>query len=112
MQSHDMEHVALVAMLQRETGGASAEVIDQVSDNIRGRMEVRRLVHTLTAQGRLARWIVSAMPIFLVFAILIIFPEYLDPLFHETVGQFALVFAAILVVAGSLVIKRIVEIKV
>jgi tight adherence protein B len=112
MQSHDMEHVALVAMLQRETGGASAEVIDQVSDNIRGRMEVRRLVHTLTAQGRLARWIVSAMPIVLVFAILIIFPQYLDPLFHETVGQIALVFAAILVVAGSLVIKRIVEIKV
>jgi len=73
---------------------------------------VRRLVRTLTAQGRLARWIVSAMPIFLVLAIYIIFPQYLDPLFHKTVGQFALVVAAILVVMGSLAIKRIVEIKV
>jgi tight adherence protein B len=99
-------------MLQRETGGASAEVIDQVSTNIRGRMEVRRLVKTLTAQGRLARWIVSLMPVVLVVMILLIFPRYLDPLFHETVGVAALVIGSIMVVAGSLVIKRIVEIKV
>lgn len=112
MENRDMEHVALVAMLQRETGGASAEVIDQVSTNIRGRMEVRRLVKTLTAQGRLARWIVSLMPLALVLMILIIFPKYLDPLFHEALGIAALVIASIMVICGSLVIKRIVDIKV
>src|SRR5262249_55798599 len=65
MANRDMDQVALIALLQRETGGSSAEVIDQVTENIRGRMEVRRLVRTLTAQGRLARWIVSLMPVFL-----------------------------------------------
>jgi tight adherence protein B len=112
MESHDMEHVALVAMLQRETGGASAEVIDQVSDNIRGRMEVRRLVRTLTAQGRLARWIVSLMPVALILGIFIIFPKYLEPLFNSGVGVVGLIMAAICVVLGSYVIGRIVEIKV
>ena len=75
-------------------------------------MEVRRLVHVLTAQGRLARWIVSLMPVFLVLAILLIFPEYLDPLLHETFGIVVLIIAGLMVIAGSKVIKRIIEIKV
>jgi tight adherence protein B len=112
MKNRDMDQVALIALLQRETGGSSAEVIDQVTDNVRGRMEVRRLVRTLTAQGRLARWIVSAMPIFLVLMILILYPRFLDPLFDTTFGIVALVVAGLMVVAGSLVIKRIIEIKV
>lgn len=112
MDNRDMEQLALVAMLQRETGGASADVIDQVTFNIRGRMDVRRLVRSLTAQGRLARWIVSIMPLVLVAMILVIFPEYLDPLFQRTIGIVALVIAGFMVVCGSLVIKRIVEIKV
>jgi tight adherence protein B len=107
-----MDQVALIALLQRETGGSSAEVIDQVTDNVRGRMEVRRLVRTLTAQGRLARWIVSLMPVFLVFAILAIYPRFLDPLFDTAFGIVALVVAGLMVVAGSFVIKRIIEIKV
>ena len=112
MENRDMDHVALVALLQRETGGASAEVIDQVADNIRGRMEIRRLVQTLTAQGRLARWIVSFMPVVLIGMILLIFPRYLDPLLHESFGIVILAICAVMICAGSYVIKRIVEIKV
>ena len=47
-----------------------------------------------------------------VLAILAIYPDYLDPLLHETLGIIALVFCSVMVVIGSLVIKRIVEIKV
>ena len=112
MENRDMDQVALIALLARETGGSSAEVIDQVASNIRARMDVRRLVHTLTAQGRLARWIVSFMPVFLVLAIYVIFPNYLDPLFNTTVGLAMFIVAAVMVIAGSLVIKRIVEIKI
>lgn len=112
MENRDVDQLALVAQLARETGGSSAEVIDQVSSNIRGRMEVRRLVRTLTAQGRLARWIVSFMPLVLLLAIFLIFPDYLKPLFSTAVGVVAFVIATLMVIAGSLVIKRIVEIKV
>jgi tight adherence protein B len=112
MDNRDMSQVAMIALLQRETGSSSAEVIDQVAENVRGRLEIRRLVRVLTAQGRMARWIVSLMPLVLVFLILGINPEFLEPLFHTTIGVVAVIIATIMVIMGSLVIKRIVEIKV
>ncbi len=112
MDNPDMSQVALIALLQRETGSSSAEVIDQVASNIRGRMDIRRLVRTLTAQGRLARWIVTAMPPLMLLAVSLLAPGYLHPLFHEAIGLVFLVAGAIMVVIGWFVIKRIVEIKV
>jgi tight adherence protein B len=112
MQNRDMAQVGLIALLQRETGSSSAEVIDQVAENVRGRLEIKRLVRVLTAQGRMARWIVSLMPLVLIVLILIINPSFINPLFHTTIGVVALIIATIMVIMGSLVIKRIVEIKV
>jgi tight adherence protein B len=101
-----------VAALQRETGGNSAEVLDRVADTVRERAALRRLVRTLTAQGRMARWIVSALPVMLLVIITLLNPEYMSPLFHKTAGQIILAMAAIMVVSGSLVIRKIVDIKV
>ncbi len=112
MENRDMTQVALIALLQRETGSSSAEVIDHVAGNVRARQDVRRMVRTLTAQGRLARWVVSLLPVGLLLAMSAVAPGYLDPLFNETFGIVALVIGGLLIVAGSLVIKRIVEIKV
>jgi tight adherence protein B len=112
MKNRDLEQVALVAILQRETGGSTAEVLERVVDTVRERMELRRLVRTLTAAGRMSRWVVSFLPLVLLLAIWILNPSYLDPLLSQTSGRVLLVFAALLVVCGSLVIKRIVDIKV
>jgi tight adherence protein B len=112
MNNRDLEQVALVAILQRETGGSTAEVLERVVDTVRERMELRRLVRTLTAAGRMSRWVVSFLPVVLLLAIWILNPSYLDPLLSQTSGRVLLVFAALLVVCGSLVIKRIVDIKV
>jgi tight adherence protein B len=59
MQSRELEQVALVGALQRETGGNTAEVLDQVTDTIRERFELQRTVQTLTAQGRMSRWVLT-----------------------------------------------------
>ena len=59
MDNRDLIQVAMVAMLQREAGTNAAEVLERVSENVRGQMDLKRLVRTLTAQGRMARWIVS-----------------------------------------------------
>ena len=55
MSSRDLEQVALLAELQRTAGGNAAEVLDTVIRTLRERADVRRLVKTLTAQGRTAR---------------------------------------------------------
>jgi tight adherence protein B len=112
MASRDLEQVALVAELQRESGGNAAEVVDRVAETIRERFELRRLVQTLTVQGRMSRWIVSALPIALLILINLLNPHYMHPLLSHTVGKVMLVFAALLIVAGSLVIKKIVDIKI
>lgn len=112
MQSRDLEQVALVAALQRETGGNTAEVLDSVAETVRGRFELRRLVRTLTTQGRMSRWIVSLLPIALLILISSINPSYISPLFTHPAGRAALVLGAVMLVTGSLVIKKIVNIKV
>jgi tight adherence protein B len=112
MQNRDLEQVALVAVLQRETGGSTAEVLERVVETVRERMELRRLVRTLTAAGRMSRWVVSFLPLVLLLAIWVLNPSYLHPLTSQTSGRVLLVFAALLVICGSLVIKRIVNIKV
>jgi tight adherence protein B len=112
MKSSDLDQVAVVALLQREAGGNMAEVLDQVIANIRARMELRRLIQVLTAQGRLARWIITAIPLALLLFLLLVNPEHLQPLFHTTTGQIGMVFALCGMVGGSLVIKRIVEFEV
>jgi tight adherence protein B len=112
MESRELEQVALVAAVQRSSGGNTAEVLDRVTETIRERFELRRTVRTLTAQGRLSRWVVSILPVFLLAMITLINPGYMHVLYSSAGGRVALVFAALMVIAGSLVIKRIVNIKV
>jgi tight adherence protein B len=112
MESRDLGQVAIVATLQRETGGNTAEVLDRVAETIRGRFELRRMVDTLTAQGRLTRWILSFLPVALLVFFTVSQPEYVRPLYVTSEGNALLVVAAGLIVAGSLVMKKIMDIKV
>jgi tight adherence protein B len=112
MDSRELEQVALVAALQRETGGNTAEVLDRVTDTIRERFELRRTVQTLTAQGRLSRWVLTLLPVALLAVITLVNPGYINILYSSLAGKILLVMAGISVTAGSVVIKRIVDIKV
>ena len=52
MNSREVKQIALVSVVQAQTGGNTAEILDQVATNVRARFELKRLVRTLTAQGR------------------------------------------------------------
>jgi tight adherence protein B len=112
MRSEDFGHVTIVASLQRETGGNTAEVIDMVAHTVRERMEIRRMVRGLTAQGRLSGGVLSMLPIGLLILISVINPTYVHPLFHTTAGLIGLGAGIGLVVLGGLAIRKIVDIKV
>jgi tight adherence protein B len=112
MKSRELEQVALVGALQRETGGNTAEVLDQVTDTIRERFELQRTVQTLTAQGRMSRWVLTALPLFLLLVITLINPGYMSVMYDSTGGRVVLIMSGISVICGSFVIKRIVNIKV
>ncbi len=112
MKSEDMTHVALVAKLQRKTGANSAEVLDRVAATLRERQELRRHIRVLTAQQRMARWVLTALPIGLLIAISAINPEYMEPLFEEPSGRILLGIGIAGIVLGSYLLKRLVDIKV
>jgi len=112
MASRDVEQLALVAELQREAGGNAAEVVDRVAETVRERFDLKRLIKTLTMQGRMSRWIVSALPVGIVLILQLENPGYLHPLLHSTGGKVVFGLAAAWAVAGSYAIKKIVEIEV
>jgi tight adherence protein B len=112
MQSKELEQVALVAALQRETGGNTAEVLERVTETVRERVALRRMVKTLTAQGRISRWVLTALPIGLLLIISVVNGEYTRPLFTTPAGHLMLIGSGFMVFMGSMVIKRIVDIEV
>jgi tight adherence protein B len=112
MDSDEIEQVALVAALHHRTGGNMAEVLDRVADGVRERAELRRELHTLTAQARLSRWIVTLLPPTVLGMVELINPSYLQPLFHTTSGAIVLCVGGAFLIAGSLVMRAITDIKV
>jgi tight adherence protein B len=112
MKSEDFQHVAVVATLQRDTGGNTAEVVDLVAETVRERIELRRMVSALTAQGRLAGGMLSLLPGAILAIVSVINPHYVHPLFHRSIGLIALGVGAGMVVTGAYLIRRIVNIEV
>ena len=112
MKNRDLEQVSLVASVQSETGGNAAEVLDRVTESIRERQDLRRLIRSLTAQGRLSRWVVSLLPVALLAFISAVNPAYMKPMFHHTSGIIALMVGAVMMICGSVAIGRIVDIEV
>jgi tight adherence protein B len=111
MANPEIQYVGIVARMQREAGGNTAEVLDQVIETIRGRQELRRRVRVLTAQGRMGGGVISVMPIVLVVTMSLANPGYFNPLFESTIGVL-LVFAGLFMLgAGWLIIRKVVDIE-
>src|SRR5205085_7316568 len=112
MRSSDLEKLVLVATVLRTSGGNATEVIDRVTETVRDRTELRQIVRALTAQGRIAQVVVTALPVALFLMISVINSSYIHPLLHTALGRVLLVAGAFGVTLGSLAIKRIVEIEI
>jgi tight adherence protein B len=111
MGSEDIGQVALVAALHTRTGGNMAEVLERVADSVRERAELRRELRALTAQARLSRYVVTSLPIVVAGAIALINPHYIRPLFHTTAGVVLVFIAGVLLLAASLVMRSITDVK-
>jgi tight adherence protein B len=112
MASPDLAQAALVAKLQRETGANAAEVLDRVASTIRERQELRRHIRALTAQQRIARWVLTGLPVALLVVLTLVSPGYIDPLFEEPGGRILLAVGLFGMIMGGYLLKRMVEIEV
>jgi tight adherence protein B len=112
MRNEELDYVGLVATLQRETGGSTAEVLDRITQTIRERAELKRLVRGLTAQGRLGGGFVTAIPVALAALFAVIQPGYFDPLLHNAFGVMCLALGVVMLTVGWIAIRKIVDIEV
>jgi len=108
----DVKFFVTAVMLQRETGGNLAEILDNLSYVIRERFKIQRQVRVYTAQGRLTMALLMAMPPIIVTIMLVLNPSFIRPLFADPIGHTLLVAGIILQTIGYFVIRKIIRIQV
>lgn len=108
----DVKFFVTSLMLQRETGGNLAEILEQLAHVIRERFKILRQVRVYTAQGRLTMMLLMALPPAMVLFMSFTNPDFTRPLFTDPMGHFLIVLGLVMQTIGFFVIRRIIEIKV
>lgn len=110
--SPDFSLVVTAVLIQQQVGGDLAQILDTISETIQDRIKMRREVKTLTTQGRMSGWILILTPIAFALFMTASNPNYLDPLFHNPIGQIILAITIVMEIIGAVIINRIVDIEV
>ncbi len=108
----DVKFFVTAVMLQRETGGNLAEILDNLSYVIRERFKIMRQVRVYTAQGRLTMLLLMGLPPIIVVVMLTTNPMFIRPLFADPIGHTLVVGGIVLQTIGYFVIRKIIQIQV
>jgi len=112
VDSLDLKFFVTAVILQRDTGGNLAEILENTSKLIRDRFRILGDIKTFTAQGRLTGGILLCLPLSISLFMFVMTPDYFKPMIESETGRAALYFAGFLQLLGALVIRKIVSIKV
>jgi tight adherence protein B len=108
----DLRLCITAIMIQRETGGNLAEILEKVGHTIRERFRILEDLKTLTTSSRMSAWILCGLPIFVIIAVSVMNPDYMSVLWNDPRGHKLLALAAFLQVSGMLIIRKILDIKI
>ena len=112
VDSLDLRFFVTAVILQRDTGGNLAEILENTSKLIRDRFRILGDIKTFTAQGRLTGGILLCLPLSISLFMFVMTPDYFKPMIESETGRAALYFAGFLQLLGALIIRKIVSIKV
>jgi tight adherence protein B len=108
----DIRFLATAVVLQKETGGNLAEILDKTAMLIRERQRLRGQLRVYTAQGRATGWVLCALPFVVFFGISLVNPSYERVLFTDPTGRHLVMAGLALLVIGIFIIQKIVDIRV
>jgi tight adherence protein B len=109
--SKNFSFVITAVTIQRQIGGSLAGLFDMVADTVRQRQQFARKIRGLTAMGRASAYVLVALPFFIAFAITLLNPTYMDPLYHSSTGHMLIIVGLIMMAFGSLLLRKIVSFK-
>lgn len=99
-------------LVQRETGGNLAEILERISAVVRSRFKLQRKVKTLSAEGRMSAWILALVPLVLFAVIWVTSPDYLPMLLEEEAGKKMIIYGVVSAIIGIYWVKKIIRIEV
>jgi tight adherence protein B len=110
--SDDLELVVTAVSISRTAGGNLAEMLEIISGTIRQRVQTKREIRALTAQGRMSGWFITLIPVVVALVLYFISPNYFRPMTESLAGWCLLAVAAVLLLIGNLLIRKAVAIEV
>lgn len=108
----DLKFFVTAVIIQRQTGGDLAEILDKIGYVIRERFKIMGMVQALTGEGRISGVVLIGLPFFLLFAMMYLSPDYVSLLWTDPRGRTMSGVACFMMALGALVIRKIVNIKI
>lgn len=108
----DLKFFVTAVIIQRQTGGDLAEILDKIGYVIRERFKIQGMVKALTGEGRISGVVLIALPFGLLFLMMAISPDYISMLWTDPLGQKMSVFGIVMMIIGAAMIRKIVNIKI
>ena len=99
-------------LVQKETGGNLAEILEKIAVVIRGRFRLQRRIKSYTAEGRMSAWVLAMVPLVLFLTLWFTSPDYLPTLLDDPRGQKMIAYGCISGVVGIFWIRKILRIEV
>ncbi|MGB2875864.1 MAG: VWA domain-containing protein [Gaiellaceae bacterium] len=109
--SENFSFVITAVTIQRQVGGSLAGLFDMVADTVRQRQQFARKIRSLTSMGRASAYVLVGLPFFVAFAITLLNPTYMDPLYHTSTGHMLIFIGLAMMAFGSLLLKKIVSFR-
>jgi tight adherence protein B len=112
MQGQDFSWAVMAIRIQREVGGNLAEILKTVASTLRERERLRRQLRVVSAEGRLSGWILGGLPVAFAMYLVLVRPDYLRPLVATVPGLLLSMLGVLLMIAGAVWIRRVVDVEV
>ena len=109
--SKNFSFVITAVTIQRQVGGSLAGLFDMIADTVRQRQQFARKIRSLTAMGRASAYVLIALPFFIAFALTLMNPSYMDPLFHTLTGHMLIIVGLVMMAIGTLILRKIVSFR-
>jgi len=108
----DLKMCVTAVLIQRETGGNLAEILEKVAYTIRERFRIMGDLKTLTTSSRMSAWLLCGLPIAVALAVTVMNPDYMSVLWKDPRGHYLIAAALFLQITGMLIVRKILKIKI
>lgn len=109
--SKNLDFVITAVTIQRQVGGSLAGIFDMVAETVRNRQQFARKIKGLTAMGRMSAYVLIGIPFFIAGMLTLVNREFMEPLYHTSAGHKLIGLALVMMLFGTLILRKIVSFK-